>query len=137
MAGYSGTPLAKKLGIKEGARVILLGAPRGFADELAPLPPGVTITTRLPKSGADVILLFAPSIKDLKARLNAAAAALAPTGGLWIGWLKKSSGIPTDLTEADVHQLGLATALVDNKVCAINDTWSGLRFVIRLANRKA
>ena len=128
MAGYSGTPLPKKLGIKEGSRVVLLGAPKGFAID------GVTAATRL---GAehDVILLFSSSRSTLEPAFNKARQSLAPAGGLWVAWPKKSSGVETDLDENVVRKIGLATGLVDNKVCAIDETWSGLRFVIRLKDR--
>ena len=137
MAGYSGTPLPRKLGIKPGARLGLMRAPAGFAaDTLGELPIGVT--TREPGRGRDpfdVIVCFARSVKDLARDFSALRGRLAPAGGLWIAWPKKSSGVATDLTEAEVRLRGLASGLVDNKVCAIDDVWSGLRFVVRLADR--
>ena len=136
MAGYSGTPLAQKLGIKPGALVVVLGAPAGFIDSLAPLPDGVTITTRV-RDGADVIVAFFTKVAELKKRFPALHKAMAVDGGLWIGRPKQSSGIPTDITEHVPRQLLLPTGLVDNKVCAIDDTWSGLRFVIRKELRAA
>lgn len=128
MAGYSGTPLPKKLGIKDSSRVVLLGAPKGFAIE------GVTAAARL---GAehDVILLFSNSRSNLEPAFRKARQALAPAGGLWVAWPKKSSGVETDLDENVVRTIGLGAGLVDNKVCAIDETWSGLRFVIRLKDR--
>jgi hypothetical protein len=134
MAGYSGTPLAKKLGIREGASVVLAGAPDGFEDVLAPLPPGVAVGRRS-RAGADVILLFAPSRSVLERRFAPLAAALDRAGGLWVCWPKRSSGVATDLDENVVRAHGLAGGLVDNKVCAVDDTWSGLRFVYRLSDR--
>ncbi|HEX6511491.1 MAG TPA: DUF3052 family protein [Chloroflexota bacterium] len=109
----------------------LLNVPAGFEHQLA-LPDGAA-----PDAAAesDVILLFATSRTDLATQLGAAVAALAPAGGLWLAWPKKASGVPTDLTESAVRELGLATGLVDNKVCAIDETWSGLRFVRRLRDR--
>lgn len=136
MAGYSGTPLPKKLGIKDGARVALLNAPPGFARRLEPMPPGVSVSKTL--AGAtpfDVIVLFAANIKALNAGFTRAAAKLTPAGGLWVGWPKKSSGVRTDVTEPIVREVGLAAGLVDNKVCAIDETWSGLRFVVRVKDR--
>ena len=137
MAGYSGTPLAKKLGIREDALVVLLGAPQGFAKTLAPLPDGARITSSLPKKGEiDVALVFAKTKKDLQSGLAAAKKQMAQTAGIWIAWPKKASGIATEVDEAEARKIGLASGLVDNKVCAVDDTWSGLRFVIRLADRK-
>lgn len=133
-AGYSGTPLARKLGIKEGHRVALVAAPEGFEAALAGLPDGVTLTRRA--SGTlDVIVFFARSARQLAQRLPKLKARLAFDGGLWIGWPKKSSGVATDLAFEAVQPAGLAAGLVDNKVCAIDETWSGLRFVYRLADR--
>lgn len=129
MAGYSGTPLAQKLGIKEGHRVILLGAPAGFADALAPLPP-VTLATAL-RGAADVIVLFTTRRAELEKRLAAVRKAMTPAAGFWVAWPKKSAKVPTDMTEQVVRDVALPTGLVDNKVCAIDDTWSGLRLVIR------
>jgi hypothetical protein len=140
MAGYSGTPLPKKLGIKPGTRLGLVGAPDGFAETLGDLPDDVSPRrVARDKNQFDVIVCFARSSKELARDLPALPARLHPTGGLWIAWPKKSamklSGLPTDLTEAEVRARGLATGLVDNKVCAIDDTWSGLRFVVRVADR--
>ncbi|HTM18904.1 MAG TPA: hypothetical protein VL172_00285 [Kofleriaceae bacterium] len=133
MAGYSGTPLPQKLGIKPGHRVVLLGAPRGFAAALGPLPPGVAPRTRL--APADVILFFTRERAALEDRLAALHQALDPAGGLWICWPKKASGVATDMTEDVVRAVALPRGLVDNKVCAVDDTWSGLRLVVRLADR--
>ncbi|HSS38071.1 MAG TPA: DUF3052 domain-containing protein [Polyangia bacterium] len=134
MAGYSGTPLPKKLGIKPAARLALVNAPADFAGTLGELPPGVT-PKPLGRGTYDVIILFARSDRELARGLPAARDRLDPAGGLWIGWPKKASGIPTDITEQEVRRRGLASGLVDNKVCAIDDTWSALRFVVRLAER--
>jgi hypothetical protein len=140
MAGYSGTPLPKKLGIKPGTRLGLVGAPDDFAETLGELPDDVS-PKRIArdKDQFDVIVCFARSSKDLARELPALPARLHPTGGLWIAWPKKtaskSAALPTDLTEAEVRARGLATGLVDNKVCAIDETWSGLRFVVRLTAR--
>lgn len=136
-AGYSGTPLARKLGIGEGASVVLLGAPDGFDDVLAPLPAGVRVARRLPRKGrqADVALFFVTAGADLDRRFDAVAAALTPAGGLWVAWPKRSSGVPTDLTENVIRDIGVTHGMVDNKVCAVTDVWSGLRFVLRLKDR--
>ena len=134
MAGYSTTPLAKKLGIKPGHRVALLNAPSNFERTLDALPENVAIAHALPRSSstpADVIICFVTASKDLEKRLPAAAAKLAQNGGLWIAWPKKASKVPTDMTEQVIRDVALPTGLVDNKVCAIDDTWSGLRLVIR------
>ena len=135
MAGYSGTPLAQKLGIKEGHRVVLLGAPSGFAKALEPLPP-VSIGTKL-KGPADVIVLFVTARADLEARLDSIREAMDPAAGFWVAWPKKAAKIATDMTEQIVRDVALPTGLVDNKVCAIDATWSGLRLVIRKELRGA
>ena len=135
-AGYSGTPLPRKLGIRPGARLALIGAPDGFDAVLDALPDGVQVRTRL-RGRFDVIVAFATRRAVLVRRLDALTRALEPDGGLWLAWPKRSSGFATDLTETDVRALGLATGLVDNKVCAIDETWSGLRFVYRVADRPA
>jgi hypothetical protein len=134
VAGYSGTPLAQKLGIKPGACIALLHAPADFAEELDPLPEGVAIRTTA-RGPLDVVLLFATSRTDVERAFTRTAGALEPAGGLWVVWPKKASGVPTDLTENLIREIGLAAGLVDNKVCAVNETWSGLRFVIRVKDR--
>ena len=134
MAGYSGTPLAKKLGLKAGARVLLLGAPAGFIETLEDLPEGVTFTTRA--GGAiDVSVIFAKTETELARRFDAARKALKQEGGLWVCWPKKSSGVATSLGFNLVQPYGLAQGLVDNKVCAVDEVWTGLRFVVRLRDR--
>ncbi len=132
-AGYSGTPLHRKLGIEEGSRVLVVGAPDGYPDALG-LPPGVELLRRAAKE-LDVVLLFVVRRAELARRFPRLARALAPAGGLWVAWPKKSSGVATDVDFAEVHRIGLASGLVDNKVAAIDETWSGLRFVIRLKDR--
>ncbi len=135
-AGYSGTPLAKKLGVKAGARLALLGAPAGFETKLTGLPSDVRpVRDPRGKGPFDVICLFARDSKELERRLPTALARLDQNGGLWIAWPKKSSGVATDLADGVVRSTGLATGLVDNKVCAVDATWSGLRFVVRVADR--
>jgi hypothetical protein len=135
MAGYSGTPLPKKLGIKPGARLALIDAPEDFPATLGKLPEAVTTRTTA-RGPLDVMVYFATRLADLERRFDRLATALDPAGGLWIAWPKGSSGVATDLNENLIREVGLAAGLVDNKVCAIDDTWSGLRFVIRVKDRK-
>ena len=134
MAGYSGTPLPRKLGIKPGHRVACLGAPGDFAATLGELPDGVSVRTAA-RGTADVIVSFHDRRAELARRMPKLRALMDPAAGLWIAWPKRSSGVPTDLTEDVVRELALENALVDNKVCAIDETWSGLRLVIRLRDR--
>jgi hypothetical protein len=130
MAGYSGTPLAKKLGIKPDAVVALLGAPSGFERTLDGLPTGVRFTTRA--AGApDLIVWFTTSRQLLDRRMADVARLIAEGRGLWVAWPKKASGVKTDLTENLIRDVGLAEGLVDYKVCAIDATWSGLKFARR------
>jgi hypothetical protein len=133
-AGYSGTPLVRKLGIKPGARLALISAPDGFDGTLGELPVGVAVR-RAARGPLDVIVAFFIDRSRLEQRLTALRTALEPAGGLWIAWPKRASGVATDLTEDVVRELGLAAGLVDNKVCAIDALWSGLRLVYRLADR--
>jgi hypothetical protein len=136
VAGYSGTPLPKKLGIQPGAKVALVRAPEGFDRTLLPLPDGATLRTQA-RGALDVVLFFATRRRELERRFNGLASAIAPNGGLWIAWPKRTAGVATDLREGIVREVGLAGGLVDNKVCAVDDTWSGLRFVYRLKDRPA
>jgi hypothetical protein len=133
VAGYSGRPLAVKLGLREGARAALVAAPPGFEAALAPLPEGARLVE--PVAPLDLALLFTRREAELSARFPALAAALTPAGALWVAWPKKAAKIETDLTEDVVRAVGLSGGLVDNKVCAIDEVWSGLRFVRRLADR--
>ena len=133
-AGYSGTPLPRKLGIKEGSRIAFVDAPEGFAETLGALPPAVE-PKRQGRGPLDVIVLFATRRAALARRFPALARALAPAGGLWVAWPKKSSGVATDLDFAEVQRIGLDAGLVDNKIAAIDATWSALRFVVRLSDR--
>jgi hypothetical protein len=136
MAGHSATPLVNKLGIKPGHCVALVGAPPDFDGTLGELPEGTTKTTALRGTAPfDVILFFTRGAADLTDRFPSLAVRLTPAGGLWIAWPKKSSGVATDLTEDVIRGIGLESGLVDNKVCAVDETWSGLRFVIRLQDR--
>jgi hypothetical protein len=133
VAGYSGTPLPRKLGVKAGARVLLVDAPVGFA--LDPLPDGVEVDRRAGHASYDVIVSFCRDLRTLERRFAPLTERLLPYGGLWIAWPKRSSGVSTDLDENRVRDVGLAVGLVDNKVCAVDEVWSGLRFVIRLRDR--
>jgi hypothetical protein len=134
MPGYSGTPLAKKFGLKEGQRVALFSAPAGFRETLAPVPPRIHWQTNL-RAPIDCVILFAPRAAALDTALRPAAAALTSAGMLWVAWPKKAAKVPTDLTEDRVRAYGLAAGLVDVKVCAVTDVWSGLKFVRRLKDR--
>jgi hypothetical protein len=134
LAGYSGTPLPIKLGIKEGATVAFPGAPEGFEATLGALPERVVIKRRAVAPLA-VIVAFFRRRAALERRFERLAEAIYPDGGLWIAWPKRASGMPTDITEDTVRELALAAGLVDNKVCAIDETWSGLRVVHRVESR--
>jgi hypothetical protein len=137
MAGYSGTPLVKKLGFKEGFRVGFVNPPKGFQRELTPLPDNVKISVDTLTKPLDLIVLFADSQKTLKTQFSRLARKLAPNGMLWIAWPKKTSGVDTDLSDNVVRRIGLDAGLVDVKVCAVNEVWSGLKFVYRLEDRKS
>lgn len=133
MAGYSGTPLAKKLGIKDGFRVSFVNAPDAFVQELE-LPADISILRTTIKP-LDFVLLFVKSEGKLFKDFPVLARKLRPNGMLWVSWPKKLSGVETDLNENIVRQIGLEAGLVDVKVCAVNDIWSGLKFVYRLKDR--
>lgn len=135
MAGYSGTPLPQKLGIKTGHRVALIDAPKDFRSTLGELPVHVVLTEKLGGSPSNVIVWFVTKQSILARRFTSIAKHLDPSGGLWVAWPKKASGVPTDVNENTVRAVALAAGLVDNKVCAIDDTWSGLRCVVRLKDR--
>ncbi len=134
MPGYSGTPLAKKLGIKDGFRVALLHVPGDVKTEIRPALAGCR-TLDLKSADLDFVFLFAKSRAGLAMELFSAAKALAPAGMLWIAWPKKSSGVATDLTEDVIRGSGLDAGLVDIKVCAVTEIWSGLKFVIPVKDR--
>jgi hypothetical protein len=131
MAGYSDTPLIKKIGIKPGHRVGLLQAPAGFGRELGELPEGARITT----NELDVAILFAKNTGALNSKLTRAAWKIKADGMLWVAWPKKASGVTTDLSFDVVQKAGLALGLVDTKICAVNEVWSGLKFVYRVKDR--
>lgn len=134
MAGYSGTPLAQKLGIKADQQVAAIGAPKGYRKLLAPLPKGVAFTTEI-AAEAPFIHLFVMERQDLKKKLTRLRPLLADAGVLWVSWPKKSSGVVTDITEDVIREVCLPLGFVDVKVCAVNETWSGLKLMIRRANR--
>jgi len=137
MAGYSGTPLPKKLGIKDGHRVVLVNPPARFVDDLlVPLPGGVLIASDAPIDGANVVVFFVKSRALFESKVHEFAAEMDLDGGIWIGWPKKASKVPTEMTEDVIRAVALPTGLVDNKVCAIDATWSGLRLVWRKEVRK-
>ena len=129
-----GTPLARKLGIRAGHRVLVLEPPLGFVRKLEPLPEGAGLATR-PKGQADTILVFAASRAVLLELFHKGAHAMAPRGHLWVMWPRKSSGFFTDLTEEQVRAAGLAHALVDDKLVSVDDIWAGLRFVFKERDR--
>ena len=131
-AGYSGTPLVKKLGIKPGMHVVLSGAPTGFRRELVGLPADVRISTRT-DTPADLIVWFVNSRRAMEGTMPAVSSRMG--AGLWVAWPKKASGVRTDVTEDVIRDAGLANGLVDYKVCAINEIWSGLKFARRKASR--
>lgn len=133
-AGYSGTPLARKLGIKAGATVALLDEPATFRALLDPLPDDITFRTDL-RAKPDLVVAFFTKRSKLRSRLPALARAIHPDGGLWLAWPKKTSGVATDLDGNAIRELGLGAGVVDIKVAAIDETWSGHRFAHRLANR--
>ena len=136
MAGYSGTPLRKKLGIKSGHRVALVAAPSSFLDVLGDLPEGVRIVRGFRGSKSfDVIVWFVKRRSDLGKRFSSIAGRLDPAGGLWVAWPKQASGVATDVNGNTVREAVLDSGLVDNKICAIDETWSGLRGVVRLKDR--
>jgi hypothetical protein len=136
MAGYSGTPLIQKIGIKPGHRIILRNHPASFIKDLGKLPEGTQTAERVSGS-ANVIVYFTERLAGLEKDFSRLAATLVSDGMLWISWPKKASGRPTDLTEDIVRRVGLECGLVDVKVCAIDETWSGLKFVIRVKDRKS
>jgi hypothetical protein len=133
MEAYSGTPLVKKLGIKANTVVALAGAPRDFEKTLGRLPEGVKLRRQI-RGSCDLVIWFTRWLKDLERRIERMAA-LSGKGGLWIVWPKKTSRLPSDLTQTDVRRVGLAAGLVDYKICAVDETWSGLRFTRRKGRR--
>jgi hypothetical protein len=129
-AGYSGTPLVRKLGFKAGMRAHYAGAPEGFEALVGDLPEGVRVLAR-PAAGLDLAVLFVRERRELERRLPALHGKLAPAGMVWVAWPKRAAKVPTDMTEDVVRDVALPRGLVDVKVCAIDETWSGLKLVVR------
>ena len=135
MAGYSGTPIPKKLGVKPNQRIALVNAPNDFAKVLGPLPENAVIVKRL-NGPLDLILLFVDREQTLAKQFPILASKLQSNGMIWVAWPKKSARVATDLVFEKVQRIGLDCGLVDVKICAVDDVWSGLKFVIRLKDRK-
>jgi hypothetical protein len=137
-AGYSGTPLPRKLGIKPGHRIAFVHAPGGFRAALGPLPDGVSVASDASAgAGLDLVVFFTTSVDDLRREWARLASSISPSGMLWISWPKKASKVPTDVTEDVVRAVALEMGMVDVKVCAIDAVWSGLKLVYRLKDRPA
>jgi hypothetical protein len=136
MVGYSGTPLAKKLGIKPGSSICVDGAPMAYEQLLAPMPDGVRVQSAV-DSATDVVHLFSTSLAELAAALKRIVRHLRPDAALWVSWPKKASKVPTDITEDAIRELALPLGLVDIKVCAVDNVWSGLKLVLRKKLRPA
>lgn len=138
MAGYSGTPLPTKLGIKPESRLLLVGAPDGFASsDLSGLPPGVTVHTRPGGPAYDVVVVFVRTEAELLKRFEPLTRRITPSGRLWVAWPRKAGGYPSDVTENAIRDHAVEVGLVDNKVAAINEVWSGLQLVYRVKDRPA
>ena len=135
MAGYSGTPIAQKLGIKSGATVIALNPPSNYRKLLVDLPAGVKFGNRV-RAGCNFVHLFTSKRRELEKQLSILRKKIADTGTLWISWPKKSSGVATDITEDVIRAVALPLGFVDVKVCAVDEIWSGLKLMIRKENRK-
>ena len=133
-AGYSGTPLASKLGVSAGRRILAIGAPARYRELLAPLPRGVKFVRRAAPD-TDIVHLFTARREELTARLAGLLSAIRPDAVIWVSWPKKAAKVPTDVTENVIREVALPLGLVDVKVCAIDETWSGLKLVMRKANR--
>ncbi|MBC8032240.1 MAG: DUF3052 domain-containing protein [Pyrinomonadaceae bacterium] len=136
MAGYSSTPLLRKLGIKEGFRVAFVNSPKNFKKELGPLPADVKLFVSNLTKPLDLIVLFVDKESMLRGTFPVLAEKLTANGMLWIAWPKKNSKVATDLAFGDVQRIGLDAGLVDVKICAVNEIWSALKFVYRLRDRK-
>lgn len=133
-AGYSNTPLAKKLGMKEGMTVVTVGAPENYFELLSPLPPDITITEK-PQMDTDVLHLFTNTRDGLFRGLAGARGLIKQNGTIWVSWYKKTAKLPTEITEDTVREAAFPLGLVDVKVCALDEKWSGLKLVIRRENR--
>ncbi len=130
MPGYSGTPLAKKLGLKAGSNVVLAGAPKDYLDLVAPMPAGVKICTRR-SPATDIVHVFSTRRADLERFLISCRSKLKPDAMIWVSWPKRTAKVPTDITEDVIRDVALRLGLVDVKVCAVTDVWSGLKLVVR------
>jgi hypothetical protein len=135
MAGYSGTPLVKKLGIKPGVKALIIGEPKEYFDWINPLPDGTTFLKKIPTTDVGFVHLFVKDFKTFAKLYKDSKKVLKKDGMMWISWPKRSSGIATDLDENIIRDHGLKNGLVDVKVCAVDETWSGLKFMFRLADR--
>lgn len=136
MTGYSGTPLVRKLGIRPSEKIVALGAPAHYAELLVDLPAGAMISNRAPRE-PQFVHLFVTMRSELEKQLTKLRALIADTGVLWVSWPKKFSKVPTDITEDIIRAVALPLGFVDVKVCAVDEVWSGLKLMIRRANRKA
>ena len=135
MAGYSGTPLAKKLGFKAGYRIRTTGAPDNYLELVHPVPSNVAISGRITRN-IDIWHIFTRSYVELESKLPALMRAVQPNGAIWVSWPKKSSGVPSTVTEDSIREIALPMGLVDVKVCAVDEVWSGLKLVVRKELRK-
>lgn len=135
MAGYSATPLAKKLGIKDGSKLFLSNAPQNYLQLLAPIPPGMQVLPNITHD-IDIVHLFTTTKTKLQNQLIAARKKIKPDAAIWVSWPKKTSKVPTDISEDTIREVALPLGLVDIKVCAVDATWSGLKLVIRKEYRK-
>lgn len=134
MAGYSGTPLVKKLGIRPGSRIVPLRAPANYPSLIAPLPQGATLESRV-TSRTDIVHVFGTKRRELSATLSMLRKKLKDDGAIWVSWPKKSAKIPSDISEDTVREVALPLGFVDIKVCAVDEVWSGLKLVIRREHR--
>lgn len=130
MAGYSGRPLAAKLGIRAGSEIHAAGAPRNYLELIGPLPQGATVNDRL-SSTTDLVHVFSTTKAELKRKLKSYREALKPDAAVWVSWPKKSARVPTDITEDTIREIALPLGFVDIKVCAVTEVWSGLKLVVR------
>ncbi len=135
MAGYSGTPLARKLGIKEGSKLFLSGAPKNYLELVAPFPEGARLVPKI-DGDTDIVHIFSTERAHLTAALRDTLSKLKQDRSIWVSWPKKSSKVPTDITEDTIREVALPMGLVDIKVCAVDDIWSGLKLVVRKENRR-
>ena len=135
MAGYSGTPLAKKLGIKQDSKIVLVNPPNNYLELLAPIPGGVKLLPRV-TNDTDLVHIFSTNKEELRSCLRDFLNKLKRDGMIWVSWPKKAAKVPTDITEDTIREVALPLGLVDIKVCAVDDVWSGLKLVIRKENRK-